>query len=302
MNKLSRNTTWLVSGSVIGGVFIVLFLCCGSIGYVVQHQIAHHRELLKEQQKQQEVRRAERAAEQAERDEEKRKALVQSEEYKINSIRHQYEFYHDFRLDLEPEHAVARAAREDADSFDEEIALRKEYLPKLEGTKSLEEFYRLRAEQDQFVVEIRTRRYQPELESLRAKVAIELMKADPEAYYVAQIVPRLDPNYKFQVAITTALTFGFGQEFARKELAEKLDKPRIAIIRGKEPTIDYVVQTIFATNDFNGVSEKICPWRLVTTTKDKQSAIETAAQAASQWNEEVQDPREMVVLSLPDEG
>lgn len=279
---------------------------------------------------------ADRVEHRARLDENRRRDLVEYAKASSEAYKNKFEFTRKRLLDRErivadspfpdfdpnPKSGYCRAVREDPESFAREFRIRDAYLPKLEAARTLEDCQRVVTQLQAEVLKISIDRYRPELESLRATVAQQLGEIDAETYCVIEVTPPISEFEKavhgaaFVFDISTGMWMfsaaNLGETPAlpfSSRILENAGKPRVAVVRTRENAVEYIVESVFAENHFEGAFPAACPWRLITAVPDEQTAQAAAEQAAARLRAQrkhvrdsgkAADPRPVVVVRVPD--
>jgi hypothetical protein len=315
-------TLWIVV-AVVGGIAALGVLGCGWIGVLIYQGIRQVATDVRTSVEQvQSDLQADRREHRARMDEIRRRNLIDQAKGRAEEYQRRFEFFRDSGIG--PTTAFHRAALEDPESFAREFQIQDEYFPQLEAAPSLEECQRLQTELETRVLEIRFERYRPELQSLRASVAAELAELDADAYCVLEVLPPLSELGKaaFGAALTFDIVAGMWLTSAAtlgetsplpfsQSVLEYAGQPRLAVIRERERAVDYIVQSVFAENHFDGLSPAACPWRLAASAPDEATAQAAAEQAAAQLRAQRRrasptgpgaDPRPVIVVRVPDDN
>lgn len=322
---------------ILGGLALLGVFICGLVGFVIYRRVSQT--ITNVRAVVDEVKRdfaADRAEHRNRVDENRRRELVDSAKASHAAYKEKFEFSRRFRLDRErivanspfpdsdgnPKLGYARAVLEDPESFAREFQTRDDYAPKLEAARTLDECQRVAAELEAKVLTIRTERYRAELQSLKANVALKLAEVKADAYCVIEVTPPISEFGKatYGAALSFDLISGMWLVSAAnlgetpvlpfsQWILENAGKPRVAVVRGTERAVDYIVQSVFAENRFEGTSTDACPWRLLTAAPDESTAKAAAEEAAARLRAErkhvpesgkASDPRSVVVVRVPD--
>lgn len=336
-NRANRSNTLRMIFGVLGGVSVLAVLCCGLIGFLIYHSVTRvATDIRKTAEQVKSDLEADRVEHRSRVDKNRLRDLVETAKARADDYKNRYEFcrkqfqarqrlvvdspFPDF--DANPTSGFLRAVREDPESFSKEFQIKDEYIPKLEAANSLEECQRVAVELEAKVLEIRKKRYRSELESLRASVAQQLGELDAEAYCVVEVTPPISEFAKAAHGAALASDLISGMWIASAAnlgetpalpfsqwIRENAGQPRVAVVRKKQRAVDYIVESIFAENHFDGLSPAVCPWRLVVTSPDEVTAQAAAEQAASKFRAEQRrirepgknaDPRPVIVVRVPD--
>jgi len=306
--------------ALFAGLGVLVVLACVLGGLFVSRRVSQVVEGVRNtvQQAQREIR-VEQAVQRARFDEIRRQNIIETLKARATQYQRHYQFIRDARIGQST--AFDRAVHEDPESFAGEFQVKQEFLDRMAATTSLVECERLAAELEAKVVTIRIQRYRRELESLRADVARDFKDIEADAFCVIELVPPFSGlgQAAFGAALAFDLIAGTWMVSAAtlgevpvlpisQSILKSAGQPRIAIVRGRGPTIEYLVDSVFAENHFEGVSREACPWRLIAACVDAATAVAAAEKAASEWREEQQrirdsgrsaDPRPIrIVLEL----
>lgn len=336
--RTNRLTLWIALGFVVG-VWLLVVAACGVAGFFVVRSVDRQFEKAVDGITQDLVRQeASRLEAESVGEREQRRQFVEQETARARSTRERFDRAMQINAKFaETEERLRgaglspptgpsrsgfdRAMRENPESFAEEFRVTEEYLAGLAAAETLEECQTLAGEHLTRLIQLRSRRYDPELSALRADVQRQLAEVDEEAYCVLSVIPPMskfgkalhDTAFAFDLVtalpLLTPFTVEGGVRFPISQaVREQYGTPRVAVVQGRNAAVEYLVQSVFAESQFEGASPPSCPWTLVAAPADEQEAREAAERAAEAWQAEQQaaveakqprDPRRIAVQIVP---